>query len=359
MRFGILMPPKIDDYGVVPYAESLGFDSAWLADSQMIWSDCYAVLALAAQQTSRIRLGTGVAIAGTRIAPVTAHSIASINQLAPGRTFLGIGTGHTAMRVMGMDPMPIKAFRDYLRVVRSLLDGDEVEYTLNGVTKVISLLHQDMGFFNLADRVPIYIAANGPLALRTAGEFADGLMSIFNEQAPVLAQNQQLVAEGAAKAGRKLPSDYLMATVTSAIPLSAGEAVNSARVIDEAGPWAACALHFVYEVYQKTGDEAAVPPAFHGVFEAYCAHVAAMKTPADKRYLEIHNGHGTFIVPQERHFMTPEVLHGCCLIGEPDELVEKLRVAERNGLNEVTIVPPTAGARKVIADFEREVMRRY
>ena len=359
MHFGILMPPKIDDYGVVAHAESLGYDSAWLADSQMIWSDCYAVLALAAKETSRIRLGTGVAIAGTRIAPVTAHSIASINQLAPGRTFLGIGTGHTAMRVMGMDPMPIKAFRDYLRVVRSLLDGDEVEYTLNGVTRTICLLHQDLGFFNLADRIPIYVAANGPLALRTAGEFADGLMSIFNEQAPVLAQNQRLVQEGAAAVGRNLPADYLMATVTAAIPLAAGEAVNSARVIDEAGPWAACALHFVYEVYQKSGDEAAVPPAFKGVFEAYCAHVATMKTPEHKRYLEIHNGHGTFIVPQERQFMTPEVLHGCCLIGEPDELIEKLRIAERGGLRKVNIVPPTAGARKVMDDFARDVIKHY
>jgi hypothetical protein len=45
-----------------------------------------------------------VAIAGTRIAPVTAHSIGSINQIAPGRTFLGIGTGHTAMRVSRQDP---------------------------------------------------------------------------------------------------------------------------------------------------------------------------------------------------------------------------------------------------------------
>ncbi len=44
----------------------------------MIWSDCYATLALAAQATKRIKIGTGVAIPGTRIAPVTAHSIATL-----------------------------------------------------------------------------------------------------------------------------------------------------------------------------------------------------------------------------------------------------------------------------------------
>ena len=100
MKFGGVVATKIDDWQIFPYLEELGYDSAWAPDSQMIWSDCYATLALAAHHTSRIRLGTGVSIAGTRAAPVTAHSIATINKLAPGRTFLGIGTGHTAMRAI-------------------------------------------------------------------------------------------------------------------------------------------------------------------------------------------------------------------------------------------------------------------
>src|SRR6476659_1053740 len=128
----------------------------------MLYSDAYAVLALAAQNTSRLRLGTGVAVAPTRIAPVTAHSIASINQLAPGRTFLGIGTGHTAMRVMGQNPMPVAEFREYLKVVRALLRGEAVEYTLAGRTREIKFLHRDRRFINLDDPIPIYVAANGP-----------------------------------------------------------------------------------------------------------------------------------------------------------------------------------------------------
>ena len=78
MQFGIGVSAHIKNWEFIQYAESLGFDRAWVGDSQMIWSDCYAVLALAAHHTSRIQLGTGVSITGTRIAPVTAHSIASI-----------------------------------------------------------------------------------------------------------------------------------------------------------------------------------------------------------------------------------------------------------------------------------------
>ena len=359
MQFGVLLPPKMDEWRVLIEAETLGYDSLWIPDSQMIWSDCYAALALVAENTQRIRIGTGVAIAGTRIAPVTAHSIASINQLAPGRVFLGLGTGHTAMRVMGMPPVKINAFREYVRVVRALLDGEEVEYQLNGNTRTIGFLHQDMGFFNLENRIPIHIAANGPRALRTAGEMADGLMSVFNEQPAVLNQNLALVREGAERVSRKLPDPFPTATITAVIPLEEDEPINSQRVIDEAGPWAVAALHFIYELYKESGSEEVVPPAYHGIFEDYCAHVAAMSTPQDKRYLQIHNGHGTFIVPEERRFMTPEVLAASCLIGRPAGLIEKLALAEESGLTEVTIVPPTKGAQKVMSEFAECVKSEF
>ena len=75
---------KLSDAGFAKTCEDLGYDMLWIPDSQMIWGDCYAYMALAAQQTSRIRLGTGVSVAGTRIAPVVAHSIASVATLAPG-----------------------------------------------------------------------------------------------------------------------------------------------------------------------------------------------------------------------------------------------------------------------------------
>ena len=153
MQFGIIFPTKIDDWQVIADAEAMGYHRAWVPDSQMIWSDCYATLALAAVNTSRIQLGTGVSIPRTRIAPVTAHSIASIHRLAPGRVFLGLGTGHTAMRVMGMQPATIREFREYLRVVRALLRGEEVDYTLDGVTRPIRFLHQQEGFIALEPEI--------------------------------------------------------------------------------------------------------------------------------------------------------------------------------------------------------------
>ena len=85
MEFGISCE-KIDEIGFVTHAENLGYDFCWVTDSQMIRSNPWAVLALAAQQTRTIKLGTGVAVPGLRLAPVAANGIATINRLAPGRT---------------------------------------------------------------------------------------------------------------------------------------------------------------------------------------------------------------------------------------------------------------------------------
>ena len=80
MRFSVCVMADIDEIGFYSHIESLGYDSAWVADSQMLFSDCYAVLALAARQTSRLRLGPGVAICGTRIPPVHVAAMATLNR---------------------------------------------------------------------------------------------------------------------------------------------------------------------------------------------------------------------------------------------------------------------------------------
>ncbi len=107
MRFGVCFMANVDEVGFFSHVESLGFDSVWVTDSQLLFSDCYAVLALAAKATTRLRLGPGTAICGTRIPPVHVAVVATINRLAPGRVHLGIGTGNTAMRTLGQRPMRV------------------------------------------------------------------------------------------------------------------------------------------------------------------------------------------------------------------------------------------------------------
>ena len=359
MEFSVTVATKIDDWQLIKYAEDLGYDRAWVPDSQMIWSDCYATLALAAHNTSRIKLGTGVAIPGVRLAPVTAHSIASINRIAPGRVFLGIGTGHTAMRVMGFDPMKIRDFREYLRVVRTLLKGEEVDFTLNGVTRTTRFLHLDREFINIKDQIPIYVAANGPLALRTAGEFGDGLITVFDVRPEIMQQSMAQIKTGAEQAGRETPATFHVAALTTAVVLKPGEKLTSERVIDECGSQVAAVLHFVYEIYKYIKNVDVVPPALQDVWEEYCAYVEKMATPPEKRYLQIHNGHCTFLMPEERRFITPKAIQGTCIVGDPSEVIHQLRQAEKAGIKEVSLLPPMDYARKVLKDFAEQVIQHY
>src|SRR5258708_26145244 len=103
MDFGIVHA-KIDEIGYITHAENLGYSHCWVTDSQMIRSNCWAVLALAAQQTRRMRLGTGVNVPGLRLAPVAANGIPTINRLAPGRCLIGLGTRPTPNRTLRPKP---------------------------------------------------------------------------------------------------------------------------------------------------------------------------------------------------------------------------------------------------------------
>ncbi len=359
MKFGIMFDTHIDKWELIRYAEELGYDAAWVPDSQMIWSDCYATLALAAVNTQRIRIGTGVAITGTRIAPVTAHSIATINQLAPGRVFLGIGTGHTAMRVMGQDPMPLKEFREYLRVTRDLLDGKAVDYTYGGQTREIQFLHRDRYFINLDNRIPIYIAANGPLALTATGVYGDGWMTITAD--PAMAESSLAqIRKGAAAAKRALPADFHNACVTSACVLRPGDKLSDERVIDETGSMVTCVLHFAWEVWKQHGEkDELIPPFFADVWDRYCDRVAHYSLPEAARFRQIHDGHCTFLQPEERCFVTPEAIRNTCIVGTPEEIGEHIRALEAAGIHEVVFLPPADYQRKVYRDLAELVFPAF
>ncbi len=69
MDYGILIPSYIDAWQEVQAAEEAEFTHAWFADSQLIYSDVWATMALAAQNTKSIKLGTLVAIPSNIVIP--------------------------------------------------------------------------------------------------------------------------------------------------------------------------------------------------------------------------------------------------------------------------------------------------
>lgn len=355
MKFGIVFDSHVEKWDLIKEAEDLGYDKAWVPDSEMIWSDCYATLALAAVNTTRIHIGTGVSIPGTRIAPVTANAIGSINQLAPGRTFLGIGTGHTAMRLLGQPPVSIKEFREHIRVARALLDGEAVDYTYKGRTAEIQLMHQGRRYFNLEDRVPIYIAANGPKALKTVGELGDGWITAGGIGSGQFQAGLTAINDAAHAADRALPADFLAANLISACVLQPGEKLTDDRVIDQTGSIVTMNLHFTYELWNDHGrPEEMIPPHFADYWNDFVNRVESY--PETGRFRYIHDGHATFLQPDERKYVTPDAIRASVVVGEPDEIVERLREAEAAGVTDVALLPPAEHQRAVFADVARHVL---
>ena len=172
-------------------AERLGWDAAWQPDSQLRRRDTYVLLAAAARATERIMLGTLLANPVNRHPTVTASSIATIDELAPGRTILGWGVGDTAVRLAGLRPARMKELEESTRLMRALLDGQEVEV---GAARPARLPHHR--------RVPIWVAAGGPKTLRMAGGVADGVFIRVGTHPANITRSVELIRAGAVAAGR-------------------------------------------------------------------------------------------------------------------------------------------------------------
>jgi 5,10-methylenetetrahydromethanopterin reductase len=171
--------------------EALGWDAAWQPDSQLRRRDTYVLLAAAARATERITLGTLLANPINRHPTVTASSIATIDELAPGRVVLGWGVGDTAVRLAGLRPARVKELEESTRLMRALLDGEPVEV---GAHRPAHLPHHRP--------VPIWIAAGGSRTLRMAGGVADGVFLRVGTHRANIAHSIELIRAGAVEAGR-------------------------------------------------------------------------------------------------------------------------------------------------------------
>ena len=326
MEFGVAFPSRISDFDLVALAESLGFDQAWFFDSQMIYSDVYATMAVAAKETSRIKLATGVAVPSTRIAPVIAHSIATVAELAPGRVELGVGNGNTARLTMDLRPVKLDIMKREIRAIKALLAGEETLHTMEDEAHLIKFLHQHDGFINIDHHIPITLSAFGPKTLAYCGEECDAHLS-WNPTPEILTSNREIIASGASQAGRSA-SEIPSKAICPVAVLRPGEASDSPRVLKSVGPFITNLLHVLCE-----WDEQLLPndPTITELVERYREYEESL--PREHRHLVLHEGHLVYTRPEEESYLTREIARAAAMIGEPDEIIERIRALEKSGLS--------------------------
>ena len=362
MRFGIVAPASPEAPGNAAMAEELGFESVWLFDSHMVYADVYVTLALCAARTKRMIVGPGVAVAPSRIAPITASAIATLNQLYPGRVALALGTGNTGRRTMGLPPMSFRAFAKYARVVKGLLHGETVAYSEGELTRDIRFIHPNHGIVNLDGPVPMHLAGFGPKAIELAGEIGDGYVTIFSPPADVAAA-RALLDKGAARAGRDLTADGFETICHETIYVTKqGERADSDEAKQAVGPSVLVTLRYWFHAgsmgVDASGKALDVPAPIAPALEKYAAWLKKNDIDPDRDFARYYEGY--FLRPplEQLQLLDRGIIEALTTTGPAEYCLERVREFEKAGATEVAIV--LGGNRtEMMKRFARGVIERW
>lgn len=179
-------------------AESLGYRGFWLTEES--GKEAFATLALLAQATSKIRLGTGIVNFYSRSPTLLAMAATTIDRLSGGRFDLGIGTGGVGFMERGHGitiEKPLRRARETAEIVRGLLDGGSFSY--EGQWFSPRDFHLREG--GSGGRIPIYFSALNPKMVGQAVRSADGFISNWLTEES-LADLRGIIATEAEKAGK-------------------------------------------------------------------------------------------------------------------------------------------------------------
>ena len=226
MRIGLAAP----QYGpfaaleslrhVAQRAEAMGLDALWVGDrlltplepkdrypggdgsippAHKVFLDPFAVLAVAASVTSRVRLGTSALNACWYAPPLLARSLTTIDQISDGRLDAGLGLGWSSDEYAAVGvPWTSRAARyeATLDALDAIWHTDPVAYSGELWTVTPSHIHPKP-----VGRPPLYLAGFAPDALRRIGRRADGWLTA-TLPIPVLTSMWAVIRQAAEDAGR-------------------------------------------------------------------------------------------------------------------------------------------------------------
>ncbi|HZD74055.1 MAG TPA: LLM class flavin-dependent oxidoreductase [Actinomycetota bacterium] len=206
-------------------ARRAGLDSVWLHDSYFE-RDAVTYASAIAAQVGGVRVGLGALNPLTRHPVVVAMTVSAIDDMAPGRVILGMGTGlPLRLAQMGIPysrEAGVQAVSRAIDAMRALWSGERVPPGTAGVPPV-----QPM--FPPVHRVPIYIAAYRSAFLELAGQKADGYLARPAESIASLRQMLPTMRSAAVAAGRPEDAVQVAGYLLTLVDSSRREALNRAK----------------------------------------------------------------------------------------------------------------------------------
>src|SRR5919198_4128933 len=325
MRFGFTLKPEHSierTLALTRQAEAAGFDYGWLFDSHVLWREPYVLLTLMAQATERMRLGTCVTNPATREPSVTASALAELNELSGGRMDLGIGRGDSARRVLGKPPTTMATLEEAIGVIRDLVEGRSVVY--EGTELQLTWA----GSWKL----PVWVAGYGPMALAMTGRVADGVILQLADP-DLIRWFVGQVREAEIAAGRSAGS----VRVQAAAPAHVGDP----DLCRERTRWfPALVSNHVVDLVNKYPREH-LPESLTGYI-------------TDRTGYDYH--HHAEVGSSNAGFVGDEVTDRFCVLGEVDEVVEKLHVLAAAGVTQFNVYLMNGDEREQLELIGREVV---
>lgn len=320
MELCCLFSPNTATPDMCAVAEQLGYSRSWVTDSPTFMADPWITLGRAADRTSSIRLGICALTPRMRHVVATAGAAATLDAVAPGRVDLVVGTGFTSQAMINQPPARWSEAEAYVTGLRALLAGEETEWD----GQVIALPYGELSGIRLPADVGLWVAAHGPKGRAVGHRVADGIVT----------------NPGHGPSNEVWAGERVFVQINGTI-LDPGEGLDSARVLEAAGP--AAALHLHIGADGVAGDSAEVS-GFHAALNAIDPR---------RRHIETHRGHLTELTEIERPWVTPELIRASTETGTADEMASRLNELASSGVAGVIYFPAGRDIRRELGQFAR------
>ncbi len=297
----------------VRLAERLGFHAFFHNDKK--WArDLFSRLGAATQATSRIGLGTSVIDPFTRHPAVLAQACATLEELAPGRLRVVMGSGSHFETLPGYgNGKPVAALREATQLMRALWAGEKL--TLDG--QVVKFKDGALDW-KPASAPPLYIASRGPQILRLAGEIADGILIGSFATRPGIEYAKQHILPGLAAAKRGWSDIRLCSWLYVSVLDREDEPVP-----DGIRRGVSFAFWSSRKVLTEMAD--ALAPDISGEFRRFIREAPHEWSPP--------------VMAELRRLIPRGIIDSLAVVGTAEQIVERLRMLEAAGIEEVVIWP--------------------
>jgi probable F420-dependent oxidoreductase len=333
LSFGVTVlpdPPHSRWLELIRLAERNGFEYAWTYDSHVLWQESIPLLAVAARETSTIRLGHFVTNPGTREPTVLASSYATLHDLSDGRMAMGIGRGDSAVRYIGSQPVRVAEFERALAMIRDFMNGREVDWNERKLR--LDWVRPEL------PEIPMWVAGYGPRALGVAGRVGDGVIVQLADP-EIVGWIMDTARRAAEEAGRD-PSQ--LKCIVGA-PSHVTDDIADAR--EQVRWFPAMVSNHVVDLIQRYGtDGSAVPKALTDYVEA--------RTFYDyDEHSRVGARHGAFV--------TDEICDRFCVIGSAEQCRAKLQALEEVGVDQFNVYLMTHAQEQTLRVYGDELIPAF